>query len=122
MILDKAPETVRAYHTNLVDDGYGTLVPEVALTFVDFKAFIIPVGFSGAGWAINSKLQAQGWADVARDRVIWKPSPTLAFINRWTRFEYRGQRFTVQEEPGLLVGTRPSQTVIMVVTELEGNL
>lgn len=121
-ILDKAPETIRAYHSTLVDDEYGTPTPEQALTFVEFKGFVLPVGFSGAGWAINSKLQAQGWADVARDRILAFPTPALAFIDRWTIIEARGIIWTVQEQPRLLIGTRPTQKLLSITIEMKGTI
>ena len=122
-ILDKAPELVRAYASTMVDDGYGTLTPTPDYDdFTEFKGFVLPVGFSGAGWAINSKLAAQGFADIARDRILCKPDPSLEFIDRWTQLDVRGIRWTVQEQPRLLVGSRPTQTLLMITIEMQGKL
>lgn len=128
MILDKAPETVTAYPVRLADDGYGGKSPShldaqgQPLPAVTFKAFAIPVGFSGAGWAINSKLESQGWADVNRVRLIYKPINGTPAMDKWSRVEFAGQVWTAQEVPRLIKGARRRQTYVTVTVELKGDL
>jgi hypothetical protein len=128
MILDKAPELIKAYPIRQADDGYGGLAPThldvngVPMTPVEFYAFAIPVGFSGAGWAINSKITAQGWADVNRVRLIFKPVNGLVPMDKWSHLEFSGQEWTVQEVPRLIKGTRRSQDYVTATVELKGDL
>lgn len=128
MILDKADEPIKAYPVRLGDDGYGGRVPThlgadgKPLAPVEFKAFAIPVGFSGAGWAINSKLTSQGWADVNRVRLIFKPINGKAPMEKWSHLEFWGQEWSVQEVPRLIRGLRRTQDYVMATVELKGDL
>jgi len=127
-ILDKAPEQIRAYPIYYRDDGYGGTVPShldengIPLPYVEFKAFALPVGFAGAGWAINSKLTAQGWADVNRVRLIYKPVNGTSGSEKWGRLEFWNQAWTAQEVPRLIKGTRPSMSYVSLTVELLGDL
>lgn len=122
MILDKANEDVIAYPVIYEDDGYGGKTPKADLENpVTFRAFCIPVGFSGAGWAINSKLQAQGFAEVARVRVITKPVNGVAPSARWAHLDFQGRRWTIQEDPRLIKGLRRQQDVVVMTVELMGD-
>lgn len=107
MILDKAPETIRVFTMDWVADGYGGgEAPEVTSGFTDARAFIVPTGFAGAGWAINSRAASQGWVDTARLTVILKWKPELDKLGEWSRVEARGQYWTVVEQPRLWVTRR----------------
>lgn len=122
MILDKANTEVTAYPVVPVDDGYGGQEPSADLANpVTFKAFALSVGFSGAGWAINSKLEAQGWANVDRVRLIFRPVPDFT-LKRWARVEFNGREWTVQEEPRKVKGFRRSQDYFTATVELRGDL
>lgn len=121
-ILDKAQEQVQAWAFDSAGtDEYGNLnyFPDPD-TYVIFKAFILPVGFSGAGWAINSKLEAQGDVDIQRNRIIYKPTTATAFISRYTKVRMRNGLWSVQEAPKVIIGTRPSQSVTLLTVEYEG--
>lgn len=126
-ILDKAPEEVKAYPVRFVDDGYGGTKPTHLddegnpLPPVVFKAFVLPVGFAGAGWAVDARISAQGWADVSRIRLIFKPVNGSVPTRKWGRLEVRDQLWTVQEDPRHFIGTRPSQTYVSVTAELLGE-
>lgn len=128
MILDKANEPITAYPVRLGDDGYGGRAPThldqngVPLTPTVFMAFAIPVGFAGAGWAINSKITAQGWADVNRVRLIFRPVNGKAPIEKWSHLEFLGQEWTVQETPRLIRGLRRSQDYVTATVEVRGDL
>ncbi|QFG25450.1 hypothetical protein [Actinomadura sp. WMMB 499] len=126
-ILDKANEVVRAYPIRMADDGYGGTYPTFEdeagnpLPYVEFRAFILPVGFAGAGWAIDSRITAQGWADVNRCRLIFKPLGGSVPTDKWGRLEFRGQLWTVQEDPRIFQGLRPSQSYVSLTAELMGD-
>ncbi|MEU5878184.1 hypothetical protein [Spirillospora sp. NPDC047279] len=125
-ILDKANEEVKAYPIRYADDGYGGKTPTHLdangdpLPSVVFKSFILPVGFSGAGWAIDARITAQGWADVNRVRLIFKPVNGQVPTDKWGRLEFRGQAWTVQEDPREYVGLRASQRYVTLTAELMG--
>jgi hypothetical protein len=122
VIIDKANTDVTAYPVELVDDGYGGQEPSVDVNNpITFKAFAFSVGFSGAGWAINSKLTAQGWADVDRVRLIFRPVPGFT-LKRWARVEFDGREWTVQEEPRFTKGFRRQQDYFTATIELRGDL
>ncbi|MEU7830388.1 hypothetical protein [Nonomuraea sp. NPDC049129] len=100
MLLDRAPEVVKIFDTKWVDDGYGAgQSPVAAETAKEYKAFILPTGFAGAGWAINMRFAGQGWADAARITVIIKWTPALDEVRQWTRLEAQGQTWTVVQAP-----------------------
>lgn len=127
-ILDRANEVVRAYPIYYADDGYGGTYPTHKddagnpLPYVEFKAFVLPVGFAGAGWAIDARITAQGWADVNRVRLIFKPLPDGDVpVDKWGRLEFRGQLWTVQEVPRLFRGFRRSQDYVSLTAELLGD-
>jgi hypothetical protein len=120
VILDRANEEITAYPVVLVDDGYGGQKPAPGPTPTTFRAFATPVGFSGAGWAINSKLQSQGFADVNRVRLLFKPINGGVPLDRWSHLEFQGQEWTVQEEPRLIKGLHRRQDHVTVTVELKG--
>lgn len=121
-ILDKANEVVRAYQIIYADDGYSGTYPTYDETsYVEFKAFVLPVGFAGAGWAIDARITAQGWADVNRVRLIFKPLDGSVPTEKWGRLEFRGQLWTVQEVPRLFRGLRRSQDYVSMTAELLGD-
>jgi hypothetical protein len=129
MILDRAPEPIKAFPIRMTDDGYGGLQPTYLdengepLTPVEFDSFALPVGFSGAGWAINSKLVSQGWSDVNRVRLIYKPTPVLlSTVEKWSRLEFWNQAWTAQEVPRHVRGVRASQQYVSLTVELLGDL
>lgn len=99
MILDKANETIRIFDTVLVDDGYGGDTPRPAETFKEYKAFLLPTGFAGAGWAVNIRYSGQGWADTARVTAILKWKDELVHVKQWTQIEAQGQIWTVVAAP-----------------------
>lgn len=124
-ILQRAPETVELFRLVTQADGYGDgsiPIPDMVTTPTTFQAFVIPVGFSGAGWAADIRFQGQGWAEVARDRIFFDPNqPGAAGIQRWSRLRFRGDFYTVQEEPRLIRGTRPSQRLMSATVERLGD-
>lgn len=120
MILDKANIDVTAYPVVQVDDGYGATRPGMGSP-ITFKAFISPVGFSGAGWAIDSKLQSQGWAEVHRIRVITKPQAGLSPAQKWSRILVDGDEFTVVDAPRLIRGTKTRMSYVTMTCELKGD-
>lgn len=122
MILDRANEDITAYPIVMADDGYGGQKPTKGPIPTVFKAFAVPVGFSGAGWAINSKLQSQGFADVSRVRLLFKPVNGAVPLDRWAHVEFQGQEWTVQEEPRLIKGLHRRQDHVTVTVELRGDL
>lgn len=120
-LLQKAPETVTHYAVKFTSDGYGgeTPLPDPDTPPTTFQAFVIGTGYSGAGWAANIRFQDQGWADIARVRVIFDPDdPGAAGMQRWSRLHFRGKKFTVQEEPRVTRGARPRQRIGSVICEL----
>lgn len=127
MILDKANELIKAFPLRQADDGYGGLAPThlgtdgLPMAPLLFNAFAIPVGFSGAGWAINSKITAQGWADVNRVRLIFRPINGQVPIHKWSHLEFWNQEWSVQEVPRLIRGLRRSQDYVTATVELKGD-
>lgn len=120
MILDKANIDVTAYPVVQVDDGYGGTRPGKGDPIV-FKAFIMSVGFSGAGWAIDSKLQSQGWSDIHRIRIITKPIDGLSPTQKWSRVEVDGEEWTVVDAPRLVRGLKDRQSYVTMTCELKGD-
>ncbi|WP_026415393.1 hypothetical protein [Actinomadura oligospora] len=126
-ILDRANEEVLAYPIRYEGDGYGGKTPThlgedgKPLTPVRFRAYVLPVGYSGAGWAVDIRTEAQGWADVQRVRVICKPVDGAPPTGKWGRIEFRNQAWTVQEEPKLFRGSRTSQSYVSLLVELLGD-
>jgi hypothetical protein len=118
MILDKANETVTAYERVEVDDGYGGTKPAKGNPFT-FKAFAFPVGFAGAGWAINSKIEGQGWADVARYRLVFKPVPN---VHKWSHVVFQNREWSIVEDPRFSRGFRTAQDHMSVTVELRGDV
>jgi hypothetical protein len=117
-ILDKANVNITAYEVVMEDDGYGGEKPGKGNSF-SFKAFVLPVGWSGAGWAIDSRLEAQGWAELDRVRLIFKTGPAL---KKWAKVEIDGEVWTVTEEPRSFKGFRASQNYTTATLELEGDV
>lgn len=125
-LLQRAPEVVELFPLVYTADGYGegeTPIPDMDAIPTTFTSFIIPVGYSGAGWAADVRFQNQGWADVARDRIIFDPDQAgAAGIVRWSRLRFRGELWTVQEDPRLLRGARKSQRLMTATVEkFEGD-
>lgn len=123
MILDKIKDVgvlVQAYPVVLIDDGYGGKKPGKGDP-VEFYAFVIPVGFSGAGWAIDARLKAQGWADVYRVRLITKPMAGLAPAQRWSRLVFDDRDWSVVDEPRVVRGLRSSRDYVTITVELMGD-
>jgi hypothetical protein len=120
VILDKANETIRIFDTLWVDDGYGGRNPVPASTFKAFKAFVLPTSFAGAGWAVNIRYAAQGWADTARITAILKWRPELAHVKQWTQVEAQGQIWTVVQAPKRFTTRRLS--FVSILLELKGEV
>lgn len=121
MILDKAPETIRVYITAWAENGYGGgESPTPGTAFVEFKAFVMPTGFAGAGWAANQRFASQGWADTARVTVVIKWKPELDKLGEWSRVEARDQHWTVVEQPRLWRTRRVSYVTALL--ELKGDV
>jgi hypothetical protein len=118
MILNRANEDVTYYPVVAIDDGYGGTQPGKGAPKT-FKAFAQPVGFSGAGWAINSKIEGQGWADVARYRLVFKP---IDDIHKWSIVEFQGREWTIVEDPRFTRGFRPNQNFMTATVELRGDV
>ncbi|MEO3860127.1 hypothetical protein [Acrocarpospora sp. B8E8] len=122
MILDRAPETVKIFRTNWVNDGYGggqSPVPGNVIRTV--KAFVIPTGYAGAGWAANMRFASQGFADTARVTIIIKWLPQLAAeLDQWTEVEAQGQIWTVAQAPRRWLTRRVSY--VTVLCELKGDV
>lgn len=121
MILDKANETIKIFDTVLVDEGYGGgLAPMPAATFKEYKAFLLPTGFAGAGWAVNIRFSGQGWADTARVTAILKWRPEFAHVKQWTQIEAQGQIWTVVQAPRRYNAQRAS--FVSMLLELKGDV
>lgn len=103
MILDKAPNEIRIFDTEWVDDGYGGgRDPRPAPTFITVRAFVMPTGFAGAGWAQNMRFEGQGWADTGRITIVVKALPEVERRLRvWAQVEAQGRRWTVVQAPRL---------------------
>ncbi|GAA4186916.1 hypothetical protein GCM10022252_19620 [Streptosporangium oxazolinicum] len=120
MILDKANEDIKVFHTEWVPDGYGGGKSPVATAdFTEFKAFVLPTGFAGAGWAANQRFASQGWADTARITLVIKWRPELAELDQWSRVEAQGLLWTVVQQPRRWSNRRVSY--ITVLCELLGD-
>lgn len=116
-ILDKANEDVLVWPVVYVDDGYRGKRPGKATEVSEgvweppegapswFKAFIIPTGFAGAGWAADQRFEDQGWAPIGRCYFYFKGVPELR-LERWTRLEARGFEWTVVDHPRFLTWKR----------------
>ena len=116
MILDKANERVLIWPVVMLDDGYRGKRPGMARRLpdgsydppegapVEARAFILPTGFAGAGWAANMRYEDQGWAHVARATFIVKHQPGL--MSRWARIEAQGFQWTVVDTPRLYSSRR----------------
>ncbi|MGN9782760.1 hypothetical protein ACTMTF_15110 [Nonomuraea sp. ZG12] len=121
MILDKANEIVKIFDTEWVPDGYGGgLSPVKSENFTEYKAFLLPTGFAGAGWAVNIRYSGQGWADTARLTVIMKWKPSLLSMGQWTQVEAQGQIWTVVQAPRRWKSQRVEYVTVLV--ELKGDL
>lgn len=117
--MDKANEIVKIFDTVYVDDGYGTPTPTPAETYKTYRAYIIPTGFAGAGWAVNIRFAGQGWADTARVTAYigWKPE--LENVRQFAQFEVRGQRWTLVQAPRRYITPRISFATYLL--ELRGD-
>ena len=130
MILDKANEEVLVWPVVLVDDGYRGKRPGKAKEVSEgvweppegapsvFKAFIIPTGFAGAGWAANVRYEDQGWATIGRATFYFKAVPNLK-LERWTRLEARGLEWTITEHPKYLTYKRTQ--MYSALAEIRGD-
>ncbi|GAA3537200.1 hypothetical protein GCM10022419_016300 [Nonomuraea rosea] len=120
MILDKANETIRIFEAQWVDDGYGGgQSPVAGSKFIEVKAFVLPTGFAGAGWAVNSRAAQQGWADTARITIVVKLTKTLKDFGEWSRIEAQGQLWTVVDHPRRWRTRRVD--FVTVLCELKGD-
>lgn len=119
MILDKAPEPVKVFLVDWVDDGYGGKSPRPSDTFVEVNAFVLPTGFAGSGWAAAMRYAAEGWADVARSTVVLPAVPKLADLSRWTRIEINGELWTTVQHPKRWRTRRIEYYTVLC--ELKGN-
>jgi hypothetical protein len=120
-LLQKAPEVVTHYRVKFTPDGYGgeTPLPDPDTPPTTFRAFVVATGYSGAGWAANIRFQDQGWADIARVRIVFDPDqPGADGMQRWSRLHFRERKWTVQEEPRRIQGTRPRQRLSSAICEL----
>lgn len=121
MILDKANEVIKVFATEWVDDGYGGgKSPVPTAEFTEYRAFILPTGFAGAGWAANMRFASQGWADTARVSMVLKWKPELAALDQWTRIEAQGIFWTVVQQPRRWTARRVDY--ITVLCELKGDV
>ncbi|MEU4726544.1 hypothetical protein AB0G06_43695 [Nonomuraea dietziae] len=101
MILDRAPEPIKIFDIEWVDDGYGGGQSPVASSTrtIDVTGFILPTGFAGSGWALNMRYASQGWADTARVTMVIKWQPWFERVRQWTQMEAQGQMWTVVQAP-----------------------
>ncbi|MFI6319747.1 hypothetical protein ACIBG8_19590 [Nonomuraea sp. NPDC050556] len=101
MILDRAPTPVKVFKVDWVEDGYGGRSPKPSTEFVTINAFVLPTGFSGAGWAAAMRYASEGWADTARSTIVanWTPEIASLDLGRWTRVEINGQDWTLVQTP-----------------------
>ena len=132
MILDKANEPVKIWPVVLLDDGYRGKRPGRARQLpdgsydppegapIDTKAFIMPTGFAGAGWASSLKFEDQGWATVLRSNFFVKYQPGL--LARWARIEAQGYEWTLVDAPRLVSGRRVKyyQALAEVLGDVDG--
>lgn len=120
MLLDRAPETVKIYDVEWRPDGYGGgRAPEPGDTYTTHKAFIMPTGFAGAGWAVNIRFGSQGWADTARITLVMKWTPELDRVRQWYQVEAQGRIWTVVQAPRLWTTSR--MKVVTMLCELRGD-
>ncbi|WP_371784700.1 hypothetical protein [Streptosporangium subroseum] len=120
MILDKANEVIKVFHTEWVDNGYGGgKSPVASEEYTEFKGFVLPTGFAGAGWAANQRFASQGYADTARVTVVIKWKPELSLVDQWARIEAQGLLWTVVQQPRRWSTRRVDY--ITVLCELKGD-
>jgi hypothetical protein len=81
------------------------------------KAFVVPMGYAGAGWAANLRFSDQGYANVSRVNFIVKFRPGL--VAKWGRVRALGQEWTVNETPRLYSSRRMKYVTAMA--ELRGD-
>ncbi|GII83290.1 hypothetical protein Ssi03_12800 [Sphaerisporangium siamense] len=121
MILDRAPENIKIFKTEWVEDGYGGgRNPVPSSSFLSVKAFILPTGFAGAGWAANMRFASQGWADTARVSIVIKWSKELVELDQWSQVEAQGQIWTVVQAPRRWSTRRVNY--VTVLCELKGDV
>lgn len=120
MILDRAPEAIKIFKTEWVPDGYGGgASPVPSSSFIEVKAFILPTGFAGAGWAANMRFASQGWADSARVTLVIKWKPQLIELDQWSQVEAQDQIWTVVQAPRRWSTRRVKYVSVLV--ELKGD-
>jgi hypothetical protein len=120
VILDKANEVIKIYDIQWTPDGYGGgQNPAPASTYKSYKAFLLPTGFAGAGWAVNIRYSGQGYADAARVTAILKWKPELITVKQWTQIEAQGQVWSVVQAPRRWVTQRVE--FVTMLLELKGD-